>query len=183
MGESVVECESLSSMPRVSFSIGGRVFDLAPEQVRSLSRLSIFFLSKWMYFWALYLWLIYLWDPNIHCCWVISTSSKSGKEAQLSASVVSQLSISLLLAALSGNSCSWLATLSGFQVSWLVGRKRSWSCSVRVLTASCLFLTGFWAMFSWVATTRCSIMATCVLASQMQLNIKANVLLNFKLSG
>ncbi|KAI4341019.1 hypothetical protein MLD38_025795 [Melastoma candidum] len=32
MGESVVECESLSSMPRVSFSIGGRVFDLAPEQ-------------------------------------------------------------------------------------------------------------------------------------------------------
>ncbi|KAK1567232.1 hypothetical protein Q3G72_009616 [Acer saccharum] len=31
-GESAVECGSLSSMPNVSFSIGGKVFDLAPEQ-------------------------------------------------------------------------------------------------------------------------------------------------------
>ncbi|GAB2274909.1 AP4A phosphorylase [Dionaea muscipula] len=32
MGESAVDCNSLSSMPSVSFSIGGKVFDLAPEQ-------------------------------------------------------------------------------------------------------------------------------------------------------
>ena len=33
MGESAVDCDSLSSMPNVSFTIGGRVFDLSPEQV------------------------------------------------------------------------------------------------------------------------------------------------------
>lgn len=32
-GESSVDCSSLSSMPNVSFTIGGKVFDLAPEQV------------------------------------------------------------------------------------------------------------------------------------------------------
>ncbi|XP_040988403.1 aspartic proteinase-like isoform X1 [Juglans microcarpa x Juglans regia] len=32
MGESAVDCASLSSMPNVSFTIGGRVFDLRPEQ-------------------------------------------------------------------------------------------------------------------------------------------------------
>ncbi|XP_062169056.1 aspartic proteinase A1-like [Alnus glutinosa] len=32
MGESAVDCASLSSMPNVSFTIGGRVFDLSPEQ-------------------------------------------------------------------------------------------------------------------------------------------------------
>ncbi|XP_057506748.1 cyprosin-like [Actinidia eriantha] len=32
MGESAVDCSSLSSMPSVSFTIGGKVFDLAPEQ-------------------------------------------------------------------------------------------------------------------------------------------------------
>ncbi|GAV73783.1 Asp domain-containing protein/SapB_2 domain-containing protein/SapB_1 domain-containing protein [Cephalotus follicularis] len=31
-GESAVECGSLSSMPNVSFTIGGKVFDLAPKQ-------------------------------------------------------------------------------------------------------------------------------------------------------
>ncbi|GMN61784.1 hypothetical protein TIFTF001_030873 [Ficus carica] len=31
-GEPAVDCSSLSSMPNVSFSIGGKVFDLAPEQ-------------------------------------------------------------------------------------------------------------------------------------------------------
>ncbi|XP_038703706.1 aspartic proteinase-like [Tripterygium wilfordii] len=31
-GESVVECTNLSSMPNVSFTIGGKVFDLAPEE-------------------------------------------------------------------------------------------------------------------------------------------------------
>ncbi|KAK7846886.1 aspartic proteinase a1 [Quercus suber] len=31
-GESAVDCSSLSSMPDVSFTIGGQVFDLAPEQ-------------------------------------------------------------------------------------------------------------------------------------------------------
>lgn len=33
MGESAVDCHSLSSMPRVSFTLGGKVFDLSPEQV------------------------------------------------------------------------------------------------------------------------------------------------------
>ncbi|CAN1147116.1 Aspartic proteinase A1 [Linum perenne] len=32
MGESSVDCASLSAMPNVSFTIGGKVFDLAPEQ-------------------------------------------------------------------------------------------------------------------------------------------------------
>ncbi|XP_030453556.1 aspartic proteinase-like [Syzygium oleosum] len=32
MGESAVDCGGLSSMPNVSFTIGGRVFDLSPEQ-------------------------------------------------------------------------------------------------------------------------------------------------------
>ncbi|KAF8391571.1 hypothetical protein HHK36_023877 [Tetracentron sinense] len=31
MGESAVDCNSLSSMPNVSFTIGGQVFDLSPE--------------------------------------------------------------------------------------------------------------------------------------------------------
>lgn len=34
MGESAVDCGSLSSMPSISFTIGGKVFDLAPEQVK-----------------------------------------------------------------------------------------------------------------------------------------------------
>lgn len=33
MGESAVDCGGLSSMPNVSFTIGGRQFDLAPEEV------------------------------------------------------------------------------------------------------------------------------------------------------
>ena len=33
MGESAVDCASLSTMPNVSFTIGGKVFDLSPEQV------------------------------------------------------------------------------------------------------------------------------------------------------
>ncbi|XP_057962427.1 aspartic proteinase-like [Malania oleifera] len=32
MGESAVDCESLSSMPSVSFTIGGKTFDLSPEE-------------------------------------------------------------------------------------------------------------------------------------------------------
>ncbi|KAI3441681.1 uncharacterized protein J3R85_002287 [Psidium guajava] len=32
MGESAVDCAGLSTMPNVSFTIGGRVFDLSPEQ-------------------------------------------------------------------------------------------------------------------------------------------------------
>ncbi|KAK4762252.1 hypothetical protein SAY87_030136 [Trapa incisa] len=32
MGESVVECSSLSTMPNISFTINGKVFDLEPEQ-------------------------------------------------------------------------------------------------------------------------------------------------------
>ncbi|XVF77395.1 hypothetical protein PTKIN_Ptkin14bG0039600 [Pterospermum kingtungense] len=32
MGESVVDCNSLSSMPNVSFTIGGKIFELSPEQ-------------------------------------------------------------------------------------------------------------------------------------------------------
>ncbi|CAL5409470.1 unnamed protein product [Camellia sinensis] len=32
MGESAVDCENLSSMPSVSFAIGGKVFDLSPDE-------------------------------------------------------------------------------------------------------------------------------------------------------
>lgn len=34
MGESAVDCSRLSSLPTVSFTIGGKMFDLTPEQVR-----------------------------------------------------------------------------------------------------------------------------------------------------
>lgn len=33
MGESAVDCGALASMPGVSFTIGGKVFELKPEQV------------------------------------------------------------------------------------------------------------------------------------------------------
>lgn len=33
MGESAVECAGISSMPSVSFTIGGKVFDLSPHEV------------------------------------------------------------------------------------------------------------------------------------------------------
>lgn len=33
MGQSAVDCGDLSSMPSVSFTIGDKVFDLAPEEV------------------------------------------------------------------------------------------------------------------------------------------------------
>jgi len=33
MGESSVDCEDISSLPVISFTIGGRTFDLAPEEV------------------------------------------------------------------------------------------------------------------------------------------------------
>lgn len=33
MGESSVDCENISSLPVISFTIGGRTFDLAPEEV------------------------------------------------------------------------------------------------------------------------------------------------------
>ena len=32
-GESAVDCSQLCKMPTVSFTIGGKVFDLAPEEV------------------------------------------------------------------------------------------------------------------------------------------------------
>ena len=32
-GESLVNCNSLSSMPNVAFTIGGKTFELAPEEV------------------------------------------------------------------------------------------------------------------------------------------------------
>lgn len=32
-GESAVDCSQLPKMPTVSFTIGGKVFDLAPEEV------------------------------------------------------------------------------------------------------------------------------------------------------
>lgn len=41
MGESVIDCDSLSTLPNIAFTIGGKVFELKPEQVR-YGRLSIF---------------------------------------------------------------------------------------------------------------------------------------------
>lgn len=40
MGESAVDCAVLSTMPSISFTIGGKQFDLKPEQV--LDNLSYF---------------------------------------------------------------------------------------------------------------------------------------------
>lgn len=34
MGESSIDCGNISSLPVVSFTIGGRTFDLLPEEVR-----------------------------------------------------------------------------------------------------------------------------------------------------
>lgn len=39
MGESAVDCAQLSTMPTVSLTIGGKVFDLAPEEVLILNYL------------------------------------------------------------------------------------------------------------------------------------------------
>jgi hypothetical protein len=33
LGQSSVDCAKISSMPKVSFTIGGKKFDLAPEEV------------------------------------------------------------------------------------------------------------------------------------------------------
>lgn len=41
MGESVIDCDSLSTLPSVSFTIGGKVFDLKPEQVRYVRSCSV----------------------------------------------------------------------------------------------------------------------------------------------
>jgi hypothetical protein len=40
MGESAVDCGKVSSMPSVSFTIGGKVFDLSSQEVMS-SHLSL----------------------------------------------------------------------------------------------------------------------------------------------
>ena len=37
MGESAVDCGSVPSMPMVSFTIGGKEFELAPEEVSFLN--------------------------------------------------------------------------------------------------------------------------------------------------
>ena len=37
MGESAVDCESVPSMPTVAFTIGGKEFELAPEEVLYLN--------------------------------------------------------------------------------------------------------------------------------------------------
>jgi phytepsin len=37
MGESTVDCDSISTMPSVSFTIGGKKFDLTPEQVITIT--------------------------------------------------------------------------------------------------------------------------------------------------
>lgn len=33
MGESAVDCSSISSLPSIAFTIAGRTFDLSPEEV------------------------------------------------------------------------------------------------------------------------------------------------------
>ena len=33
MGESAIDCNNLAKMPTISFTIGGKTFDLTPEQV------------------------------------------------------------------------------------------------------------------------------------------------------
>ncbi|GLT47003.1 hypothetical protein SLA2020_207260 [Shorea laevis] len=41
MGESAIDCNSLSSMPKVSFTIGGKIFDLSLEQVMTQDELGL----------------------------------------------------------------------------------------------------------------------------------------------
>lgn len=43
MGESAVACASISSMPSVSFTIGGKVFDLSPHEVCTFDGFLFFF--------------------------------------------------------------------------------------------------------------------------------------------
>jgi len=40
MGQSAVDCGQLSSMPTVSFTIGGKIFDLAPEEVNTEKKIA-----------------------------------------------------------------------------------------------------------------------------------------------
>lgn len=37
MGESVIDCASVASMPNITFTIGDRAFDLTPDQVKFYS--------------------------------------------------------------------------------------------------------------------------------------------------
>lgn len=40
MGESAVDCGALASMPSIGFTIGGRVFELEPDQVLSFRKVA-----------------------------------------------------------------------------------------------------------------------------------------------
>ena len=51
MGESAVDCSALASMPKISFIIGSKTFELSPEQVVDhmyLSRLLTLFFSGYI---------------------------------------------------------------------------------------------------------------------------------------
>lgn len=39
MGESVIDCTSVANMPNITITIGGRLFDLTPDQVKLYSNL------------------------------------------------------------------------------------------------------------------------------------------------
>jgi len=45
-GQSAVDCGSVLSMPRIAFTIGGKEFELAPEEVWQLNLVLPFMLSR-----------------------------------------------------------------------------------------------------------------------------------------
>jgi len=45
-GQSAVDCGSVLSMPRIAFTIGGKEFELAPEEVWQLNPVLPFMLSR-----------------------------------------------------------------------------------------------------------------------------------------
>jgi len=91
--QSAVDCGRVSSMPIVTFSIGGRSFDLTPQDVTTLISFSLSFqltrrvIKTFSFFFF----------------WSISIYSRSGKELSLSAPAVSRQWILLRLVDLSGN--------------------------------------------------------------------------------
>jgi hypothetical protein len=50
MGESAVDCGDISSLPVISFTIGGKTFDLAPEEVCRPHTQSVAFAMTGHYF-------------------------------------------------------------------------------------------------------------------------------------
>lgn len=60
-GESAVDCSALASMPMISFTIGTKTFELAPEQV-ILIVLHLSFVSPFNVIFSLWMWLFHSYE-------------------------------------------------------------------------------------------------------------------------